>query len=123
MKQMCGHMVRQILEPRGWIVDRGDTKVFSIPFIKATRYRRSNWFLFHVFRNSRDIRELCLTHERNGSKLPAAPTGGRWLYWTSFSSPMRGAIAFGLEHHDAARQEVLINGYYRHRLKRGLRAA
>jgi hypothetical protein len=121
-KQMCGHMIRQILEARGWVIDRGDAKVFSIPFIKATRYRRPNWYLFHVYRNSNDARQICLTNERNGGKLPVAPKG-RWLYWTSFSSPMRGAIAFDLLNQDAARQAVLANGYFLHRIKRSLRAA
>src|SRR5438067_909278 len=40
VKQMIGHMVRQILEHRGWALDQGDVKVQSVPFMKAARYRR-----------------------------------------------------------------------------------
>jgi hypothetical protein len=50
---MVGHMVRQILEQRDWVLDQTDVKVQSVPFSKAARYRRPDWFTFHAFRNSR----------------------------------------------------------------------
>ena len=40
VKQMVGHMVRQILEQRDWVLDQTDVKVQSVPFSKAARYRR-----------------------------------------------------------------------------------
>ena len=40
VKQMIGHMVRQILEQRGWVLDQSNVTVQSVPFIKASRYRR-----------------------------------------------------------------------------------
>ncbi len=44
VKQMVGHMVRQILEQRDWVLDQTDVKVQSVPFSKAARYRRHDWF-------------------------------------------------------------------------------
>src|ERR1700744_2857799 len=32
VKQMVGHMVRQILEQRDWVLDQSDVKVQSVPF-------------------------------------------------------------------------------------------
>ena len=49
VKQMVGHMVRQIMEQRDWVLDQTDVKVQSVPFSKATRYRRPDWFTFHAF--------------------------------------------------------------------------
>ena len=54
VKQMVGHMVRQILEQRDWVLDQSDVKVQSVPFTKATRYRRPDWITFHAFRNTSD---------------------------------------------------------------------
>src|SRR5262249_1007236 len=50
IKQMVGHMVRQILEQRDWVLDQTDVKVQSVPFAKAARYRRPDWHTFHAFR-------------------------------------------------------------------------
>jgi hypothetical protein len=36
-------MVRQILEQGDWVLDQSDVKLQSVPFSKATRYRRPDW--------------------------------------------------------------------------------
>lgn len=122
IKQMIGHMVRQAMEREGFIVDQSNVKMNSVPFSKGTRYRRPDWYPVHVFRSSIDPRDLCFTDTRAGEKLPALPSGAKWRYWTSFSTTLRGAVAFGISPRDA-RVEVKKRGYARSRLERMLRAA
>jgi hypothetical protein len=94
----------------------------SVPFSKGTRYRRPDWYPVHVFRSTLDARDLCFTDTRAGEKLPAPPAGAKWRYWTSFSTTLRGAVAFGISPRDV-RTEVKKHGYARGRLERMLRAA
>jgi len=122
IKQLIGHMVRQAMESRGFIVDQNDVKLNSVPFSKATRYRKPDWQTLHVFRSSSDPHELCFVDSRAGERLPAAPLGGRWRYWNSFSSSLRGAVAFGINPQNV-RDEVKAQGYARSRMERMLRAA
>lgn len=122
IKQMIGHMVRQAMEREGFVVDRNDVKLNSVPFSKGTRYRRPDWYRVHVFRSSLDSRDLCFTDTRAGEKLPAPPSSGKWRYWTSFATTLRGAVAFGIGPRDV-RAEVKERGYARRRLERLLRAA
>jgi hypothetical protein len=122
IKQMIGHMVRQVMEQTGFVVDQHDVKLNSIPFAKATRYRRPDWYTLHVFRNSADSRELCFTQSRSGEKLPTTPGLGKWRYWNTFSTTLRGAVAFGVDPREL-REEVKRQGYARRRLERALRTA
>jgi len=122
IKQLIGHMVRQVMEREGFIVDQNDVKLNSVPFSKGTRYRRPEWYPVHVFRSSKDPRELCFTDTRAGDKLPTGPVGGKWRYWTTFSTALRGAVAFGIKPQEV-REEVKKRGYARKRLERIMRAA
>lgn len=122
IKQLIGHMIRQVMEQSGFVVDQQDVKLNSIPFSKATRYRRPDWYTLHVFRNSADPRELCFTRSRSGLKLPDAPGQGKWRYWSTFSTELRGIVAFGVNPTEL-RDEVKRHGYARRRLERTLRAA
>ena len=117
IKQMIGHMVRQAMERKGFIVDQGDVKMNSVPFSKGTRYRRPDWYPVHVFRSSANARDLCFTDTRAGEKLPPSPSGAKWRYWTSFSTTRRGAVAFGISPRDV-HAEVQKRGYARRRLER-----
>ena len=40
VKQMIGHMVRQILERRGWVHNQHGVQVQSVLFTEASSYRR-----------------------------------------------------------------------------------
>ena len=120
VKQMIGHMVRQILEQRGWVLDQGDVKVQSVPFIKATRYRRPDWFIFHAFHNRSDPRDIAITDLRRNAPLP---TDARWTYYATFASPIKAAVAFGVRDIEQLRQQVHTNGYQRVRVERMLRRA
>lgn len=120
VKQMIGHMVRQILEQRGWVLDQGDVKVQSVPFMKAARYRRPDWFTFHAFRNTSDPRDIAITDRRQNAPLPV---GVRWTYYATFASPIKAAVAFGVRDLGQLRQQVHANGYQRVRVERMLRRA
>jgi hypothetical protein len=120
VKQMVGHMVRQILEQRGWVLDQADVKVQSVPFSKAARYRRPDWITFHAFRNSSDPRDVAITDRRQKPPLPA---GNRWTYYATFASPLKAAVAFGVRDIQQLRQRVHAHGFHRVRVGRMLRRA
>lgn len=120
VKQMVGHMVRQFLEQRDWVLDQTDVKVQSVPFSKAARYRRPDWFTFHTFRNSSDPRDVVITDRRQNPTLPA---GSRWTFYATFASPLKAAVAFGVNDIKQLRQEVHAHGYHRVQIPRMLRRA
>ncbi|MCP1471942.1 hypothetical protein J3E64_003657 [Sphingobium sp. OAS761] len=120
VKQMVGHMVRQILEQRNWVLDQTDVKVQSVPFSKAARYRRADWITFHAFRNTSDPRDVALTDRRQNPSLPA---DARWSYYATFASPLKAAVAFGIRDIRQLRQHVHVHGYQRVRVERMLRRA
>jgi len=120
VKQMVGHMVRQILEQRDWVLDQTDVKVQSVPFSKATRYRRPDWFTFYAFRNSSDPRDVVITDRRQNPTLPA---GTRWTFYATFASPLKAAVAFGVNDIKQLREEVHSHGYHRVQVPRMLRRA
>lgn len=121
IKQMIGHMVRKIMEDEGFVVDQSDVKMGSVPFSKGTRYKRPDWFPLHVFYSTVDQRDLCFTASRAGDKLPPLAKGGRWTYRTTFSTTLRGVIAFRIEP-KKVREHIKANGYYLHRQERIMRA-
>ncbi len=123
MKQMAGHMVRQIMEARGFEHDVDGIKLASAPFYKASRYRRhdrDDAIVLHLFRDSGDPNQLALTDTRSDEKLPTAPTGKRWSYYNSISSPLKASVGFGFDLKKAA-AEVEQQGYFLHRRERVLR--
>jgi len=120
VKQMVGHMVRQILEQRGWVLDQTDVKVQSVPFSKPARYRRPDWITFHAFRNTSDPRDVALTDRRQNLALP---TDARWSYYATFASPLKAAFAFGIGDIRQLRTHVHAHGYQRVRVERMLRRA
>ncbi len=120
VKQMVGHMVRQIMEQRDWVLDQTDVKVRSVPFSKATRYRRPDWFTFHAFRNTGDPRDVVITDRRQN---PTLPTGSRWTFYATFASPLKAAVAFGVRDTKELRRQVHSHGYHRVRIERVLRSA
>lgn len=122
MKQMTGHMVRQIMEDHGYVHDASDIKLNSVPFYKASRYRRRDRTSLYLFRSSTDQREIVLTSDRSGSNLPAAPDGGKWVFVNSVSSPIKAQIGYGFDLKNAA-NIVATAGHFRHRIERVLRPA
>jgi hypothetical protein len=120
VKQMVGHMVRQILEQRDWVLDQTDVKMQSVPFSKAARYRRPDWITFYAFRNTSDPRDVVLTDRRQNAPLP---TDARWTYYATFASPLQASVAFGVRDIRALRQHVHTHGFQRVQVERRLRRA
>lgn len=118
VKQMVGHMVRQILEQRDWVLDQTDVKLQSVPFSKAARYRRPDWITFHAFRNTSDPRDVVITDRRQNAPLP---TDARWSYYATFASPLKAAVAFGVHDIRQLRTHVHAHGFKRLRIQRMLR--
>lgn len=125
VKQMIGHMVRQIMEQSGFDVDAQNVKMTSgAPFSRATRYKRKDHAVFHVFRNSTNPRLIALTFDKAGSALPKIqhPPKSKWIYWKSFEGAIRGRVAFGLDDEKKAASEVKKKGYYMYEYSRLFRA-
>lgn len=123
MKQMAGHMVRQIMEAQGYEHDVDGIKLASAPFYKASRYRRrdrDDSIVLHLFRDSGDPRQLALTDNRSGNKLPAPKVGKRWTYYNAISSALKAQIGFGFNL-KAAAEVVAKDGYFLHYRERVLR--
>ena len=126
VKQMAGHMVRQIMEREGYVLDVQDVKVTNGgPFSRASRYKGRDEMTFHVFQNSADPRTLALTADNDGASLPndKPRQGARWTYWKSFRGGLRGRIAFALNDEMAARKDIAHQGYHIYRMQRILRSA
>lgn len=121
VKQLIGHMTRQVMERRGYVVDRMSVKLRSVPFASGTRYRKAGAMLVYAFRNSADGRDVCLTTRRNSNGLPKLDPG-RWVRWLSFSTDLRATIGFGVRL-DEVRREVDGRGYLRLQLRRIFHAA
>lgn len=116
-KQLAGHMVRQVMEHKGYILDQNNVKLNSAPFSKATRYRHPDWFRLYVFRLSSDPRELCFVETRSGDRLPQPPKNEKWGYAGSFATTLRGNIVFGIDTREV-RDEVNAKGFARRRQER-----
>lgn len=122
IKQMIGHMVRQVMESRGYEHVTTDVRMNSVPFYKASRYRKAGRDTLYLFQSSKDRREIGLTNERDGRKLPAAPDGAKWKFVNVLTSPIKANIGYGFVLASAV-AEVEKAGYYRHRIPRVMRPA
>jgi hypothetical protein len=122
-KQMIGHMIRQIMEDRGYVIDVQNVKITTgAPFSRATRYKLPQDMTFHVFRHKADPRSLALAADKAGARLHSSEPGN-WVYWKSFRGALRGRIAFGLDDESKARENIANSGFYIVRMERVVRAA
>lgn len=122
MKQMAGHMVRQIMESRGFVHDASDIKLNSVPFYKASRYRRADKPSFYLFRSSKNPRQIGLTGTRNGETLPSAPDGAKWMFVNTLSSPIKAMVGYDFDLKVAAKA-IAEKGFFVHQHGRALRGA
>ena len=122
VKQMIGHMVRQVMEAEGYEIEKQNVTIASAVFSKGTRYRRHDWQRLNVFRSSKNPRSLCFAGHRDADKLPAPNDGGQWKFWASFATTLRGHIVYGIDVREV-REEVGDKGYALRDLKRMLRAS
>jgi hypothetical protein len=126
VKQMIGHMVRQIMESNGYVVDAQNVKITNGgPFSRATRYKAANEMTFHVFRASKSPTMIALTADKEATLLQTdyLKKDTRWVYWKSFRGGLRGRIAFGLQDEVVARADIAEKGYHIYKLERLFRAA
>lgn len=121
VKQAVGHMVRQVMEHRGYIVDQNNVTIRSVPFTKGTRYRKPDWQSLHVYRNTADHRDVCFTDRRSAENLPELEKPATWRYATSFATKLRGLIGFDINPEEAL-AKIRAQGYHRHSVKRILKA-
>jgi len=121
VKQMVGHMVRQIMENCGYVVAVQNVKVTNgAPFSRATRYKKRDEMTYHVWKRTSNARSLALTADKTVSRLPGDKKA--WIYWKSFRGALRGLIAFDLKDDAAARAAIVQQGCYTYEMKRLLKA-
>jgi len=124
VKQMVGHMVRQVMERRGYVIAVQNVKLSSgAPFSRATRYKRRDDTTYYVFRHPTEPRAFALTADRNGARLPSIKGKGQWSFWKSFHGALRARVVFGIEDEAQARADIEKAGYHMFRLERLLRVA
>lgn len=109
VKQMIGHMTRQIMEHHGWELDLPQVRIQGVPFSKAARYKRPGSFLLHAFRSSKDPRHFVLTDTRQPTHLP---DGATWMYQAKITTKLQAAVAYGVNDIHRAHDEIKQNGFY-----------
>lgn len=125
VKQMAGHMTRQVMESRGYVMDAQNVKMSGAPFSRATRYRKADRpgdLVFHVWRAVGAARTFALTPDRTGERLLAV-SPGKWVYWKCEVGALRACIALGIADPAGARSVMERQGFYMHERKRIMRAA
>lgn len=120
-RQLVGSVAREIMEPKGYVIDQTNVRVTTYPFTKATRYRHRDAVALHVFRASGDPREVCIGLTRDASAFPPAPKGGKWTYWTTITNKLQAAIGFGIMDLKREVEAIEKHGHSRRRVERLLR--
>ena len=111
VQHMIEHMVDQVMEDKGYEIERQNVTVGSSIFSSGTLYTRPEWQRLYVFQSSKDARQLCVAESCDIENLPSAPGGGQWCRYASFATDLRGTIAYGLSDLSAVREEVRNQGY------------
>lgn len=119
-KQMAGRMVRQVMEAHGFEHEASDIRLNSVPFYKASRYRRRDQIGLYLFKNSSDPRLICVTATRKGEAMPT-PEKGRWMYVNLLTSNLKAQVGYSFDL-NAAIREVGKRGYFLHHVPRVMRA-
>ncbi len=122
VKQMIGHMVRQIMEQRGFVIDQQKVKIDSIPFYAGTRYKARDDWTYYVWQSSGDPGQMALTADREGSRLPKLKKE-EWLSQKSFVGALRGTVAYGMKDESDVRRDLARQGFHEYRWVRMLRPA
>jgi hypothetical protein len=122
VKQMIGHMVRQIMEQRGFVIDQQKVKIDSIPFYAGTRYKARDDWTYYVWQSNSDPRQMALTADREGRHLPTLKKG-QWVAQKSFVGALRGTVAYGMKDEAEVRRDLARQGFHEYRRGRVLRPA
>lgn len=119
IKQMIGRMVRQIMESNGFEHVTSDVRLSSVPFYKASRYRRRDQAIVYLFKSSSDPRDMLISATRNPDLPPL--DRGRWVYVNAVTSPLKAQIGYGFDLKAAAAKSA--TGPFRHHMPRVMRPA
>lgn len=119
IKQMIGRMVRQIMESDGYEHVTSDVRLNSVPFYKASRYRRRDQAMVYLFKSSANPRDMLISAIRN-PELPAL-NNGRWVYVNALTSALKAQIGYGFDLKAAAAKAA--KGPFRHHMARVMRPA
>lgn len=111
-KQMAGRMVKQVLYRHGFEHDAPGIRLNSVPFNRASRFRRRNRPRLYLFRSTSNFRQICLTDTRDGARLPALAKG-RWVFVNTIDSPIKAQIGYGFDLRQAI-STVSQKGYVVH---------
>jgi len=123
-KQMIGHMCRQIMEAKGYVIDRQNVRVLSgAPFTTATRYRHPDDVRLFAYRNTSDPRKLLLLKDRkDGAELEKLGLSKKsWRFWKSFRGRLQIIIALGVKDLKAVLKDIENNGFHEFSQERLLR--
>jgi hypothetical protein len=118
IKQMIGRMVRQIMEGNGYEHVTSDVRLSSVPFYKASRYRRRDQPTVYLFKSSENPRDMMISATRNPD-LPLLPHG-RWIYVNVLTSGLKAQIGYGFDLKAAAARAE--KGPFSHHVARVTRA-
>ena len=111
VRHMIEHMVDQVMEHKGYEIERRNVTVSSSTFSSGTLHARPGWQRLYVFRSSKDARQLCFAESCDIENLPSVPGGGSWCRDDSFATDLRGHIAYGITNVSNVREEVKNEGY------------
>lgn len=119
VKQMIGHMTRQIMEREGYVVDIQNVRMTNgAPFSKATRYKLPGEVTYHLFKKGAEQREYAVTLDKSGKGLPP----GKWHYVKAVRGDLRLNVACGVAEPRKARAEIAATGHHVFKMPRALRA-
>ena len=118
IKQMIGRMVRQIMVNNGFEHVTSDVRLNSVPFYKASRYRRRDQAMVYLFKSSENPREMLISATRNPEK-PVLERG-KWVYINAVTSGLKAQIGYGFDLKAAAAKAA--QAPFRHHMPRVMRA-
>lgn len=124
VKQMIGHMARQIMEVRGWRIDIQNVKITNGgPFSRGTRYRRADKVTLRVYQSAIDPRRFALTLKADTSILERGRGKGRdhWISRGVVKDRLRLFVLYGVRDIDRTLDEIKTKGFATVRVERMLR--
>jgi hypothetical protein len=95
VKQMIGHMIRQIMEANDYVIDMQNVKMGGYPFARATRYVRRGERTYYLWHKGADARAMAVTTDVAGSRLPRSAEES-WHYVGAVRGELRAVVAFGM---------------------------
>ncbi|WP_376990142.1 hypothetical protein [Cupriavidus pinatubonensis] len=123
VKQMIGHMTKQIMEQDGYIHDGHDVKITGgAPFSRGSRYKRPDSRTYHVWKLATDPYAFVLTADDSGNALPEPEEGAEWTHWRRLEGDLRATVLLGIQDIALVRADIASKGYHRHQRARMLRA-